>query len=118
MHCVMLGLRRAAANIAGGTHHAFPGHGEGFCEVPVASFQCSSFKSYQDIEQIFFKLTCRYVTGVFNDIAVAAHVALEAYSGSCTIERPILVIDLDVHQARTGIQWLLSAYSHVYYGFL
>eukprot|EP00250_Pteridium_aquilinum_P016049 c22914_g1_i1 orf=790-1899(-) len=66
MHCVMLGLRRAAANIAGGTHHAFPGHGEGFC--------------------------------VFNDIAVAAHVALEAYPDSCSIERPILVIDLDVHQ--------------------
>ena len=33
MHSVMLGLRRAAANIAGGTHHAFSGHGEGFCEV-------------------------------------------------------------------------------------
>ncbi|KAI5067513.1 hypothetical protein GOP47_0018041 [Adiantum capillus-veneris] len=66
MHCVMVGLRRGAANIAGGTHHAFPDHGEGFC--------------------------------VFNDIAVAARVALEAYPESCSVERPILVIDLDVHQ--------------------
>ncbi|MCO5554099.1 hypothetical protein L7F22_007625 [Adiantum nelumboides] len=66
MHCVMLGLRRAAANIAGGTHHAFSDHGEGFC--------------------------------VFNDIAVAARVAVEAYPESCSVERPILVFDLDVHQ--------------------
>lgn len=66
MHVVMLGLRRAAANIAGGTHHAFSSHGEGFC--------------------------------VFNDIAVAAHVALQTYPESCNEEKPILVIDLDVHQ--------------------
>ncbi|XP_024531872.1 uncharacterized protein LOC112346644 [Selaginella moellendorffii] len=40
MHAVMLGLRRAAANIAGGTHHAFPEHGEGFCvfnDISVAA---------------------------------------------------------------------------------
>jgi hypothetical protein len=41
MHSVMLGLRRAAANIAGGTHHAFSGHGEGFCEVlSYLTFNC------------------------------------------------------------------------------
>ena len=36
---------------------------------------------------------------MFNDIAVAAHVALDAYSNRCNIDQPILVIDLDVHQA-------------------
>ncbi|KAH7315879.1 hypothetical protein KP509_21G069300 [Ceratopteris richardii] len=66
MHSVMLGLRRAAANIAGGTHHAFSDHGEGFC--------------------------------IFNDIAIAARVALEDYSEKCNLDQPILVIDLDVHQ--------------------
>ncbi|KAG6553089.1 hypothetical protein Mapa_005426 [Marchantia paleacea] len=66
MHTVMLGVARAAANIAGGTHHAFAGHGEGFC--------------------------------VYNDIAVAALVALKEYPVSCNLRSPILVIDLDVHQ--------------------
>ncbi|KAH8941249.1 hypothetical protein BDL97_14G027900 [Sphagnum fallax] len=41
MHAVMQGSRRmVAANIAGGTHHAFAGHGEGFCvfnDIAVAS---------------------------------------------------------------------------------
>eukprot|EP00850_Spirogloea_muscicola_P002086 SM000008S22175 [mRNA] locus=s8:259330:261466:+ [translate_table: standard] len=40
MHAVMLGLRRAAATLAGGTHHAFRGHGEGFCifiDISVAA---------------------------------------------------------------------------------
>ncbi|CAM6117926.1 unnamed protein product [Calypogeia fissa] len=66
MHAVMLGVARAAGNIAGGTHHAFSGHGEGFC--------------------------------VYNDIAVAAMVALNDYPTSCNVDTPILVIDLDVHQ--------------------
>ncbi|MEW5318395.1 MAG: hypothetical protein WDW38_009620 [Sanguina aurantia] len=50
-----------AANVAGGTHHAFRDRGEGFC--------------------------------VFNDIAVAATVALKEFQ----LTR-ILVLDLDVHQ--------------------
>ena len=58
---------KCAAQIAGGTHHAFRDKGEGFC--------------------------------VFNDIAVAATMALRKYparfEGSA---HPILVIDLDVHQ--------------------
>lgn len=37
MHAVMLGVARAAANIAGGTHHAFAGHGEGFCKFSTRS---------------------------------------------------------------------------------
>ncbi|KAL3694222.1 hypothetical protein R1sor_007873 [Riccia sorocarpa] len=66
MHAVMLGVSKVAANMAGGTHHAFPDHGEGFC--------------------------------VYNDIAVAAKVALKEYPVSCNLQSPILVIDLDVHQ--------------------
>ncbi|KAL2633513.1 hypothetical protein R1flu_004992 [Riccia fluitans] len=66
MHAVLLGVTKVAANIAGGTHHAFPDHGEGFC--------------------------------VYNDIAVAAKVALNEYPVSCNLQSPILVIDLDVHQ--------------------
>eukprot|EP00246_Nothoceros_aenigmaticus_P015164 TRINITY_DN6166_c0_g2_i3.p1 TRINITY_DN6166_c0_g2~~TRINITY_DN6166_c0_g2_i3.p1 ORF type:complete len:172 (-),score=24.36 TRINITY_DN6166_c0_g2_i3:126-575(-) len=62
MHAVMMGFRRAAANIAGGTHHAFSSH------------------------------------GVFNDIAVAAAVALQHYNMQCNITSPILVVDLDLHQ--------------------
>jgi acetoin utilization deacetylase AcuC-like enzyme len=52
----------AAANLAGGTHHAFPDRGEGFC--------------------------------VFNDVAVAARIALSEIRPG---ERAA-VIDLDVHQ--------------------
>ena len=58
---------KCAAQIAGGTHHAFRDKGEGFC--------------------------------VFNDIAVAATMALRKYPArfeGCA--HPILVIDLDVHQ--------------------
>lgn len=43
MHTVMQGQRKVAANIAGGTHHAFAGHGEGFCvfnDIAVASAIC------------------------------------------------------------------------------
>ncbi|CAI7847974.1 unnamed protein product, partial [Closterium sp. NIES-53] len=39
-HAVLMGLRRAAAVLAGGTHHAFRGHGEGFCvfnDIAVAA---------------------------------------------------------------------------------
>ncbi len=52
----------ATGVLAGGTHHAFATHGEGYC--------------------------------IFNDIAVAALVALKSYESV----RNILVIDLDVHQ--------------------
>jgi hypothetical protein len=39
MHAVMQGSRRmVAANIAGGTHHAFAGHGEGFCKKYLVAF--------------------------------------------------------------------------------
>ncbi|GJP50613.1 hypothetical protein CLOM_g9756 [Closterium sp. NIES-68] len=65
-HAVLMGLRQAAGVLAGGTHHAFRGHGEGFC--------------------------------VFNDIAVAATVALAHYPTICNAVRPILALDLDVHQ--------------------
>lgn len=37
-------------------------------------------------------------SGVFNDIAVAARVALEEYPERCNLNSPILVVDLDVHQ--------------------
>lgn len=43
MHAVMADhprRRRAASHIAGGTHHAFSGHGEGFCvfnDIAVAA---------------------------------------------------------------------------------
>ncbi|KAG0568948.1 hypothetical protein KC19_6G054300 [Ceratodon purpureus] len=43
MRTVMQGKRRVSANIAGGTHHAFAGHGEGFCvfnDIAVASAIC------------------------------------------------------------------------------
>ncbi|CAI5473026.1 unnamed protein product [Closterium sp. Yama58-4] len=65
-HAVLMGLRRAAGVLAGGTHHAFRGHGEGFC--------------------------------VFNDIAVAAVAALTHHPTICNANRPILALDLDVHQ--------------------
>lgn len=52
-----------SCHVGGGTHHAFSGHGEGFC--------------------------------VFNDVVVAADIALKQYSKSI---RNILIIDLDVHQ--------------------
>ncbi|CAI5974624.1 unnamed protein product [Closterium sp. NIES-65] len=65
-HAVLMGLRRAAGVLAGGTHHAFRGHGEGFC--------------------------------VFNDIAVAALAALTHHPTVCNADRPILALDLDVHQ--------------------
>ncbi|GFR49756.1 hypothetical protein Agub_g11915, partial [Astrephomene gubernaculifera] len=61
MHVVMRQGRGIAANIAGGTHHAFRDRGEGFC--------------------------------IFNDIAIAASVALRDYG-----LHSILVVDLDVHQ--------------------
>ncbi len=51
-----------AGVLAGGTHHAFSRHGEGYC--------------------------------IFNDIAVAASVAMKSYESV----QNILVIDLDVHQ--------------------
>lgn len=54
---------RYAGHIAGGTHHAYGGHGEGYC--------------------------------VFNDIAVAAAVALRDYPRRV---RRVLITDLDVHQ--------------------
>ena len=59
---------RCAAQIAGGTHHAFADAGEGFC--------------------------------VFNDIAVAATMALREYDHllSARSKTPILIVDLDVHQ--------------------
>lgn len=66
MYSVMEGGRHVSGHIAGGTHHGFAGHGEGFC--------------------------------VFNDIAVAAKVALEEYPERCNLTTPILVVDLDVHQ--------------------
>lgn len=68
MHIVMLGLRLAAANISG---HGFLNHVEGFYLVP---------------------------SGVFNDVAVAASVALQSYPETCNSKSPILVIDLDVYQ--------------------
>lgn len=37
-------------------------------------------------------------SGVFNDIAVAARVALEEFPERCNLNTPILVVDLDVHQ--------------------
>lgn len=40
MHAVMLGRRQVAGHVAGGTHHAFQGHGEGFCvfnDIAVAA---------------------------------------------------------------------------------
>ncbi|CAI5989821.1 unnamed protein product [Closterium sp. NIES-64] len=69
-HAVLMGLRRAAGVLAGGTHHAFRGHGEGFC--------------------------------VFNDIAVAALAALTHHPTVCNADRPILALDLDVHQVHTA----------------
>lgn len=71
MHIVMLGLRRAAANITGGKHPMLSGHGKEFYIFP---------------------------SGLFNDIAVAASIAVQAYPKSCNLERPVLIIDLDVHQ--------------------
>jgi acetoin utilization deacetylase AcuC-like enzyme len=56
-----------ACNLAGGTHHAFREHGEGYC--------------------------------IFNDISVAAHVALETTSVS-----KVFVCDLDVHQGNGTAQ--------------
>jgi hypothetical protein len=45
MHAVMQGSRRmVAANIAGGTHHAFAGHGEGFCKKYLVAFLLLSLK--------------------------------------------------------------------------
>ncbi len=45
MHAVMQGSRRmVAANIAGGTHHAFAGHGEGFCKKYLVTFLLLSLK--------------------------------------------------------------------------
>lgn len=32
MYSVMEGGRHVSGHMAGGTHHAFAGHGEGFCE--------------------------------------------------------------------------------------
>lgn len=41
----MQGSRRmVAANIAGGTHHAFAGHGEGFCKKYLVAFLLLSLK--------------------------------------------------------------------------
>ncbi|CAI5968643.1 unnamed protein product [Closterium sp. NIES-64] len=60
------GAQAGAGVLAGGTHHAFRGHGEGFC--------------------------------VFNDIAVAALAALTHHPTVCNADRPILALDLDVHQ--------------------
>lgn len=60
--CAPGSLPRFSGHLAGGTHHAYAGHGEGFC--------------------------------VFNDIAVAAQVALRDYSH---ISR-VFIVDLDVHQ--------------------
>ncbi|MEZ4295673.1 MAG: histone deacetylase [Polyangiaceae bacterium] len=54
-------IHGAAGHLAGGTHHAFPDRGEGFC--------------------------------VFNDLAVAIHVARRDFA----VDR-VAVIDLDVHQ--------------------
>lgn len=59
----------AAANAAGGTHHAFSDHGEGYC--------------------------------IFNDLAVAAKLALEQ-----DWAQRVLVIDLDVHQGNGTAQIL------------
>ena len=58
-----------------------------------------SFEGCRTIESVHNLVHCLDYTGVFNDIAVAAHVALDAYPDRCNIDRPILVIDLDVHQA-------------------
>ncbi len=42
-----------AVNLAGGTHHAFPGHGEGFCLLnDVAISAKNLFASFPDIERI------------------------------------------------------------------
>lgn len=41
MHTVMQGQRKVAANIAGGTHHAFAGHGEGFCKYVFSKLTLS-----------------------------------------------------------------------------
>ena len=62
MKTVLDGHAHYAGHVAGGTHHAYHAHGEGYC--------------------------------VFNDIGVAANVALRDYSSALNI----VVIDLDVHQ--------------------
>jgi acetoin utilization deacetylase AcuC-like enzyme len=77
MRDVVEGRSRCAAQIAGGTHHAFPDHGEGFC--------------------------------VFNDIAIAARVALRDYAQV----RRILVLDLDVHQGN-GVAAIFQGDSRVF----
>jgi acetoin utilization deacetylase AcuC-like enzyme len=74
---VIEGRFRCAAQLAGGTHHAFPDHGEGFC--------------------------------IFNDIAVAARVALRDYASI----RRILVLDLDVHQGN-GVAAIFADDSRVF----
>ncbi|KAI5069097.1 hypothetical protein GOP47_0015398 [Adiantum capillus-veneris] len=68
MHVVMLGLRLVAASISG---YGCSSHVEGFPLVP---------------------------SGVFNDVAIAASVALQSYPNFCNARKPILVVDLDVHQ--------------------
>lgn len=68
MHVVMLGLRLVAASISG---YGCYSHVEGFPLVP---------------------------SGVFNDVAIAASVALASYPNLCNTKKPILVVDLDVHQ--------------------
>lgn len=74
MHVVMLGFRLVAASIGGG---GLSSHVEGSALVP---------------------------SGVFNDVAVAASVALQSYPETCNANRPILVIDLDVCQRTDTIR--------------
>jgi acetoin utilization deacetylase AcuC-like enzyme len=65
-----------ACNTAGGTHHAFPDHGSGFC--------------------------------IFNDLAVAARVAVaEGWA------RRVLIVDLDVHQG-DGTAVALAEETHAF----
>eukprot|EP00250_Pteridium_aquilinum_P001399 c11595_g1_i1 orf=109-1332(+) len=74
MHIVMLGLRLVAASVSG---HGFSSRIDGFPLIP---------------------------SGVFNDVAVAASVALQNYPEICNAKNPILVIDLDVHQRNDTIR--------------
>lgn len=45
-----------------------------------------------------FTVSLQWLAGVYNDIAVASLMALSEYPEQCNASRPILVLDLDVHQ--------------------
>ncbi|MGQ9897221.1 MAG: histone deacetylase family protein [Acidobacteriota bacterium] len=98
-----------AGNLAGGTHHAFPGHGEGFCVLNDIAIAVRVLQREGDVGRVAL-IDCDVHQGNANAVIFAGETDVFTYSmhgkNNYPLRKPPSCLDLELPDGMTDVAYL------------